>query len=146
MREILFKAKRLDNSEWVEGFYQKRHCELDKIEHLIFWSKSETVWEYAKIDPETLCQYTGLTDKNKKKIWENDVVKKGFYTDYEHYANSEEYIGKVEYENCTYNIVTGLTSEGDKCIRPMFIAIEFGESKYYEVLGNIFDNPGLVEV
>ena len=60
MREILFKAKRKDNGEWVEGYYQKRF-DLDGSEqHLIFWSKSYTVWEYAEINPDTICQYTGL--------------------------------------------------------------------------------------
>lgn len=74
MREILFKAKRIDNGEWVEGYYQKRYGLLGNEEHLIFHADSHTVWEYSKIDPKNLCQFTGLCDKNGNKIWENDIL------------------------------------------------------------------------
>lgn len=64
MREILFKAKRIDNDEWFEGYYQKRYYFLSNEEHLIFHADGHTVWEYTEINPETLCQFTGLCDKN----------------------------------------------------------------------------------
>ena len=75
MREILFKAKRKDNGKWVEGYYQKRYDLLGNEEHLIFHADSYTVWEYAEIDPETLCQFTGRCDRYGNKIWENDILK-----------------------------------------------------------------------
>ena len=74
MREILFKAKRKDNGKWIEGYYQKRYDLLGNEEHLIFHADSYNVWEYAEIDPETVCQFTGLCDKNGKKIWENFTI------------------------------------------------------------------------
>ena len=133
MREILFKAKRLDNGEWVEGYYQKRF-DLDGSEqHLIFWSKSYTVWEYAEIDPHTICQYTGLVDKNGQKIWENDICEMVYdgvvntyvivwdkdELDFKGTNGKENYGRNYEYLGCCEEII---------------------------VIGNIFDNPDLLEV
>ena len=127
-REILFKAKRIDNGEWVEGYYQKRF-DLDGSEqHLIFWSKSYTVWEYAEIDPDTLCQYTGLTDKDGKKIWENDIVE----------LPDEEGYFTCEWEEDAARFV--MNGDG--------LTVNFDNYWSYqtEVAGNIFDNPELLEV
>ena len=135
MRQILFKAKRKDNGKWVEGYYQKRF-DLDGSEqHLIFWSKSYTVWEYAEINPDTICQYTGLTDKNGKRIWENDICDR-----------KEKYPEIVTYNKgdwqLDYSYVFGKEMHTDACNLGFYVC----ERDCVEVIGNIFDNPDLLEV
>ena len=80
MREILFRAKRIDNGEWVEGSYhhQKDYYGDPCDKHYIIdgtTTDMEGYGEHCEIDPETICQLTGLTDVNGKRIWENDIVK-----------------------------------------------------------------------
>jgi len=133
MREILFKAKRKDNGEWVEGFLF--HC-LNNGEEWCIGNEplsandySEIIGEYRTwfpIDENTICQYTGLTDKNGNKIWENDVVllDDEFWTVEWHAGDSQFTINRE------------------------FVIEHFGNiwTMDCEVYGNIFDNPEILEV
>lgn len=134
MREILFKAKREDNGKWVEGYYQKRYDLLGNEEHLIFHADSYTVWEYAEIDPETLCQFTGFYDKNGKKIWENDICDR-----------KEKYPEVVKMTDgdwtLDYSYAIGRDYGNGYCNLGFYV----NERKCVEVIGNIFDNPELLQ-
>ena len=138
MREILFKAKRIDNGEWVEGYYayfseiigrgilKKNHMIITNIPAGKF-----RVHIY-RIDINSLCQYTGLTDKNENKIWENDICK---------YHNSEDEDGIAIIREDYVQWIGGTLAE-ECCITQLFY-LKCG--KEWEVIGNIFDNPELIE-
>lgn len=132
MREILFKAKRKDDGKWVEGYYQKRYDLLGNEEHLIFRAYSYTVWEYTEINPETICQFTGLCDKNGKRIWENDVVWL--------VCDGKEHIYQIVWDNSELDFKA---TKGEE---------NYGTNYEYllccdeiEVIGNIFDNKELLQ-
>lgn len=134
MRDILFRAKRSDNGEWVEGYYQKRKDAFENDEHLIFRCESCHTWKYVEVDADTLCQYTGLTDKNGNKIWENDVVRKSDINalGYGRVRNCE-----VSFDKLGCWLLT--TKYGDGYWLGSFDAVQL------EVIGTIFDNPELLE-
>lgn len=128
-REILFKAKRIDNGEWVEGQYVYITNPLTEdgkpIKHLI--CNGTNIFNDL-IDPVTLCQYTGLTDKDGKKIWENDIVHCGtkLRVSWHHFKAS----WVLSKKGWLYNHFFG----------------EAVEPEDVEVVGNVFDNAELLEV
>ena len=140
MREILFKAKRIDTGEWVEGYLVKAKWYLDEKEMYViaptdvcFYPHCE-ISEWHEVDLNTICQYTGLTDKNGNNIWENDVLKK---VDTNALGWVRERYCKVSFDKMGYWMIT--TEYGDG-----YWICEF-ESEQLEVIGNIFDNPELVK-
>ena len=143
MREILFKAKRIDNGEWVEGYY----CKWLKGERIITYSEKETdciiTWmsnggmSRYEVNPETLCQFTGLCDRYGNKIWENDILK----------TWSDQY-AQVKFGLHNPGAAISEYSQGFYVDFPekSFLRKELGYwCKETYVRGNIFDNPELLQ-
>lgn len=129
----LFRAKRIDNGEFVIGNYQRRFDLLGNEEHYIFCSKSHNAWEYAEVDPSTICQCTGLKDRNGKLIWENDIV----VTVYDGNQNPN-YVVIWDKDDLGF-----LATNGKDHYETNFEYL--GCCEEIEVIGNIFDNPELLE-
>ena len=149
MREILFRGKRLDNGKWVQGF-------------LVIWGNDYYIapdinaytsmggrgkgrcmmfGHYYQVLPETVGQYTGLTDKNGKKIFEGDILK------IVHKYQSPFDDDTKEYTDVTTDVVF-FDDEG-LCFsygKSPFLCVADNVTAEYAVIGNIYDNPELLEV
>ena len=145
MREILFRAKRIDDGEWTEGYV----FELQPGQYMICdakqYDRASTLpagafFRYCshEIDPETLCQYTGLKDKKGNRIWEKDIVdaSKEWWSasgpaGHDCPLIEVEWIdGITGYEPfANYDCDCGVYIDASGC----------------EVVGNIFDNPELLD-
>lgn len=146
-RDILFRGKRADNAEWIEGYYMyhinRTICPAgdsikpDDVEHIILfdgfsdWNMPRGI-NYNHVLPETVCRYTGLTDKNGRKIFEGDIVSA--------WNEGSHATGRVKqridglwllYPAWQNKIMWGLCPNNK------------GETTV-EIIGNIFDNPELL--
>ena len=128
MREILFRGKRVDNGEWIEGDLIQSRDKTYIHPKANSFRVSETglskLIVLREVYPETVGQYTGLTDKNGKKIFEGDIIR----------SNSER--GYIEYypNDCAFDVVD---DHGFYWL--------ISEMSNIEVIGNIHDNPELLE-
>lgn len=135
-REILFRAKRIDNGEWVEGFC----LPIRKRTYIICEAETECVdgentdlyaTEWYEVDPETVCQYTNSIAIGGERIWENDFVKYDGaigIVKFGKYENGFHFGFHIYWINCPH-----LRNE-----------ICYWESEV-RVIGNIFDNPEIAK-
>ena len=123
MREILFRGKRIDNGEWVEGYPFGVNAIIPLDAKYTVTSMGTVLHDILEVGPATVGQYTGLVDKNGRKIFEGDVVKQG------------DEIGEVYYERnyCTFAIILKRNMD-------LFKHIKYN----CEITGNIHDNPELL--
>lgn len=146
-REILFKAKRIDNGEWVEGCIVIDQSRLDRFKYRIQPIESDVLYAHP-IDPDTLCQYTGLTDKNGKKIWENDILRYSYDYDGSPFLKDGEEIkyraGAVFWSE--WRGSWAVCGRGNKKCTNNDVFKYNRNPNRTEVIGNIFDNPELLEV
>lgn len=146
MREILFRGKRKDNSEWIEG------CPLiDYVSKEYFIHTKENIG--FEVDHETVCQYTGLTDKNGRKIFEGDITKlilldgeiryfkvsiKSVVRKVLCHPDFDDEVSKVE--------ITGVVFEWSGYeLFPCIDTYGVPDYRMMEIIGNIFDSPELLK-
>lgn len=129
----LVKAKRADNGEWVIGFHAYIHKKHYIYTGQLIHGGLYDVAERFEVDPSTICQCTGLKDKTGKLIWENDIM--AAYLD-DDYPEDETYI-RILWRG------SGFWSK-EKGSEDMLQVDEF-DQEHFEVIGNIFDNPELLE-
>ena len=124
----LFKAKRLDTHDWILGFLS-----MHKTGKYFIRPIGGSASSSEEVEKNTICQCTGLKDKNGNLIWENDIMVA--HLD-DAYPEDETYIRILWYES-------GFCSKekGSEDISP----IDKFDQEHFEVCGNIFDNPELLE-
>ena len=123
MRDYEFRGKCLDNGEWVYGYYVENKCG----NHFMYEVELQGnfVWNIYEIDPSTIGQFTGLVDKNGKRIYEGDFIKG---KEWER-GISHRHIGIVEYISSSFRSV-GINK---------YLGFHGSVDGSYEVIGNIHD-------
>lgn len=136
MREILFRGKGTIDSEWKYGYYAGEVCKTPfspttKQDNII--QLGSNLW--CEVVPDTVGQFTGLTDKNGTKIFEGDIV--------EYEAGGKLRIGRVFFSDfrASFSVTAGKNGSS-RINNDLFNYIQNGNS--VTVIGNIYDNPELI--
>ena len=130
----LFKAKRKDNGEWVFGGLS--YCDKTNAYFITNMGKDHIsyICFHQEVDSNTICQCTGLKDKNGKLIWENDIMVAHI---------DDSFPEDATYTRVVWNNNGFCTKEqGSEDIFPL----DKFDQENFEVCGNLFDNPELLEV
>lgn len=146
---FLFRGKRIDNSEWIQGYlygiWERRY---------ILWGMSNDIPNMVEVDPSTICQCTGLQDKNGELIWENDIVELVL-------GSGEVRYFKVLYKRVIRKVICHPDFDDDVAkVELNAICFEWNEYELFpcideygisdvrkmEIVGNVFTNPELLEV
>lgn len=138
MRKILFRAKRVDNKEWIEGSYIESVVAASPVGYITPSYPTEP----TKIYTPTLGQFTGMCDKNYNKIFEGDIIKFGIYQRlmYVHW-NGETMAWEITDVGVSDCEVNHLDNTFD--LAEIQVEAAYGEM-FSEVVGNIHDNPELL--
>ena len=133
MREILFRGKRVDNGEWIQGDIVQF-----PVHGVVRIVEQEPSYKDAEVDSDTVGQFTGLTDKNGRKIFEGDIIHLEYSQVFFGGMYFGEYTAEVSYkEGC---FITDGINNGDEIETPL----SGFDNDELEIIGNIHDNPELL--
>ena len=145
----LFRAKRIDNGEWVQGalFNGESHCIIGQEIKFSPYTEHECKIVGHEVDRDTICQCTGLKDRNGNLIWEGDIILFQRDNDDCPFTNKDtkKRFGKVFYKGFRTTFAIGMGKNGSGSINDdLWKYVQNGNR--VEVIGNIFDNSELLEV
>lgn len=143
MRKILFRGREINTGKWAYGNYYYE-AKNQNTPYYITWNGKDALGDFGDryhpvnnviVEPETIGQYTGLKDKNGTKIFEGDIV----IGDIPELLGNQNLIGVVEYEESAF--IIRIPNRKSWQIQK----VGFCSFINYKVIGNIFDNPRLLE-
>lgn len=141
MREILFRGKRADNNEWVYGYYIVRKIWQSTVHIIRTKDNGFDSYNEYEIDPETIGQFIGLTDKNEEKIFEGDILK----------CFTDDFVGIVIYNKNTASFIVEIKDNNLEFYQYHYSLLNKGDiTRSLQLqdtikIGNIYNNPELLE-
>ena len=147
-REILFRGKRVSNGNWIEGYFVLLAIN-EGLKHAIHTGADEGRFILFEVIPDTVGQFTGLCDKNGNKIFEGDIVKVTYTEQRQYqgvsYQDEHSCVEEVIYNEKSACFMLKIMCEDVPLYRPLHNFGSLANIKELEVIGNIYDNPELLE-